>query len=72
MSVSFQGDELGPGVQHDRRVVFTPANEVPRHRVCQAARADQHVHALGSLGQEYRSLTSGIAAADHDDLIAAT
>ena len=72
MAVAVQGDDLGTGEQADCGVVFDAANEITRHRVCQAISADQHVHVFGGLREKHCGLPCRIAAADDDDLLGET
>ena len=64
-------DQLGVRAQLNRRVVLDAANQVARHAVGQAARADEHVDPPRGLGQEHRRLSGRVASADDDHLVAA-
>src|SRR6185437_2154536 len=59
---SLQSNDLRVRVQGDGATLLNPANQVARHGVRQASRADHDVDMLCRLRQKYRRLTGGIAA----------
>src|SRR5262249_32386931 len=57
------------GAQSDVRGLLDAADEVARHAGREAFAADEDVDLARGLREEHRGLTSGVAAADDDDVV---
>src|SRR5258707_315382 len=72
MITPFEGRDFRVRSQVNCRAFFDASNQISRHALCQPARTDQHVHALGGLREEYRGLPRRVPCSDDDHLCTAT
>src|SRR5260370_23336296 len=63
-----EGRDFRVRSQVNCRAFFDASNQISRHTLCQPARTDQHVHALGGLRKKHRGLPRRVPCSDDDHL----